>query len=74
LLHLQVHVRRTWENPTAASFPHLVGQPSSFCTLPRFLLILHSVPVGSRVKAGVLSQSKEVGNVAGLSGILSKSR
>lgn len=46
-----VYVQRTWENPTAASSPHLIGQPSSFRTLPRFLLILHNVSVGSQVEA-----------------------
>lgn len=73
-LLLYPYVQRTWENPTAASFPHLIGQPSSFRTLPRFLLILQNVPVGSRVKAALLSQSEGVGNVACLGGILPKSR
>ncbi|KAM0453245.1 hypothetical protein ACHAPV_009039 [Trichoderma viride] len=64
----------TWQNPTAASSPHLTGQPSSFRTLPRFLLILHNVPVGSQVEAALLSQSEGVGNVACWSGILPESR
>ncbi|KAL7899064.1 hypothetical protein HDV64DRAFT_235795 [Trichoderma sp. TUCIM 5745] len=46
-----VYVQRPWENPTAAFSPHLIGQPSSFRTLPRFFLILHDVSVGSQVEA-----------------------
>ncbi|EHK49694.1 uncharacterized protein TrAtP1_010944 [Trichoderma atroviride] len=74
LLRVYGYVQRTWENPTAASSPHRIGQPSSFRTLPRFLLILHNVPVGSQVEAALPSQSEGVGNVACLSGILPKSR